>query len=162
MIHEFLSSYLSKFNLKVQKKQGNLHVVTTTKFPANYPIYQAKDFLVFEQPTYQTVQVGENFHVLDVVFAHMNHSCEPTTFIECNSLTIYTLKDLDIEEEVNFFYPSNEWQMDKPFQCLCGSSNCIGTISGAYNLSLNTLNKYPLNAHIARMLNQPYFALLYP
>jgi hypothetical protein len=88
-------------------------------------IYQAKDILIFRNPTYQTVQVDEQTHLLDFVFAHMNHSCNPSTFIDCGNLTIFAERNIEPGEELTFFYPSTEWKMEKPFKCKCGASDCL-------------------------------------
>ena len=38
--------------------------------------------------------------------------------------------------------------MSTPFQCLCGSSQCLKRIAGARYLSLNVLGRYFINQHI--------------
>ena len=152
----------SKLKIEINRFTHKASVFATSKILANSAIYQAQDFLVFPEPTYQTVQVNERAHILDVVFAHMNHSCQPTTFIDSNSLIIFAEKDIEVGEEITFFYPSNEWKMKTPFQCMCNAKQCIGNISGAYNLSPTLLGGYRLNGHIARLLKMPHFATLYP
>lgn len=130
---------------------GN-RVVTTSRIQAYYPIYQAKDFLFFSTPTYQTVQISERDHILDVVFANLNHSCSPNTFIDCRSLTLFAERDIEVGEELTFFYPATEWQMSRPFKCSCGSTNCIETVFGASNMLPDLLQKYKLNKHIELLL----------
>lgn len=152
----------SEVKLRVEKRDKSYSVVATLKMPANSSIYQAKDFLVMTEPTYQTVQVKEQIHLLDNVFAHMNHSCNPTTYIDSNSLIVFAERDLEVGDEINFFYPSTEWRMERPFECKCGARNCIGHVSGAKDLPIDVLRDRRLNSHIPRMLNQPYFAALYP
>jgi hypothetical protein len=38
--------------------------------------------------------------------------------------------------------------MVRPFECLCGARDCIGFISGARYLSIDSLRRYFINAHI--------------
>ena len=53
---------------------------------------------------------------------------------------------------VTFFYPSTEWEMAQPFDCFCGSKECLGTISGAKDIPRQILRKYFLNQHIKQAL----------
>ena len=48
-------------------------------------------------------------------------------------------RDIEKGEELSFFYPSTEWEMQAPFICLCGASNCIHVVAGARFLPLSTL-----------------------
>ncbi|KAG0322589.1 hypothetical protein BGZ99_003246 [Dissophora globulifera] len=75
---------------------------------------------------YTTVQVGENEH------------------IELNS-------DRD---NLTFFYPSSEWEMDQPFPCWCGSEQCVKNIQGAKFLSKQTMSRYFITKHIQELLNK--------
>lgn len=52
-----------------------------------------------------------------------------------------------------FFYPSSEWEMAQPFQCLCNTPQCRGTISGAKDMTTTQLNGYWLNGHIRELLD---------
>jgi hypothetical protein len=38
--------------------------------------------------------------------------------------------------------------MDQPFDCNCGAGNCLGSISGAHNLSATQLSNYKLSPYI--------------
>ncbi len=142
-------------SLKIEFREltNGFCVFTTLRIPAHYPIYQAKDTLIFQNQTYQTVQVDEQTHLLDFVFANMNHSCNPSTFIDCGSLTIFAERDLEPGDELTFFYPSTEWRMERPFKCRCGASGCIGNVKGAAKVLSSSLNRYRLNRHIERLRN---------
>lgn len=41
---------------------------------------------------------------------------------------------------MTFAYFSTEWFMDQPFKCLCGTTRCLGEITGAQNISNEVLN----------------------
>lgn len=56
--------------------------------------------------------------------------------------------DLAAGEELTFFYPSTEWEMDRPFICLCGSPSCVRLVAGAKHLAVETLGRYYINQHI--------------
>ncbi|KAJ3416814.1 hypothetical protein HDV05_008399 [Chytridiales sp. JEL 0842] len=100
---------------------------------------------------WSTVQVGEDEHIeLDpesgLVF--MNHSCDPSVFLDTTNMQVIALKDLPAGSDVTFFYPSTEWEMAQPFKCWCGASDCVGTVSGAKDLGEQRLQKFKLNEHI--------------
>jgi len=67
------------------------------------------------------------------------------------TMEIRAARDIAADEDLNFFYPSTEWDMSSPFVCLCGSSNCLRIMAGAKHLSLNVLSEYFLNRHIGIM-----------
>jgi hypothetical protein len=50
---------------------------------------------------------------------------------------------LRIGEELTFFYPSTEWDMDQGFSCFCGSKACLGYISGAKHMDAAQLEVRP-------------------
>lgn len=72
----------------------------------------------------------------------MNHSCAPTVMLDTGTLEVVTLRDLEAGDEITFFYPTTEWVMDHPFQCWCGSRNCIGWVTGASDLTMEQLEPF--------------------
>ena len=63
-------------------------------------------------------------------------------------MELKTLRAIKVGEELNFFYPSTEWKMTEAFDCLCGSSECLGQIQGAAYLTYDNLTKYRLSKYI--------------
>ena len=59
-----------------------------------------------------------------------------------------TLRPILGGDEVSFFYPSTEWKMTEPFDCLCGNDDCLGHVSGAAYLGHDNLSKYRLSDYI--------------
>ena len=55
-------------------------------------------------------------------------------------------------DEILFFYPSTEWTMDRPFTCLCSSSECLGRVAGANQLDAWSLARHRFNRHILDQL----------
>lgn len=131
----------------------NNTVIATAKIKAYRVLYQSQEFLILPKPNYQTVQIAENAHILDHVFANLNHHCTPNTFIDVNNLTLVAVRDIDEGEQLNFAYFTTEVKLDKPFSCQCGSPDCIGNILGAYQTPKNLLKKYPLSQHIQRVID---------
>jgi hypothetical protein len=109
---------------------------------------------VHSTPNYLTVQIGEHEHIelFPECLECANHSCDPNCFFDTTSMQFVTLKDIAAGEEFAFFYPSAEWDMDQPFQCHCGSDQCIGLIQGAKYLSASIIRKYRFTDFIQQKL----------
>jgi hypothetical protein len=101
-------------------------------------------------PNYLTVQTGPDTHILlsPEHLQYINHSCDPNVFFDTTRMEIIALRAIAPGEEVQFFYPSTEWTMDRAFDCLCGSSACLGRIAGADMLDADALERYAFNQHI--------------
>lgn len=111
---------------------------------------------VMDTPTYLTVQVAEHKHILlqPEFLQYINHSCSPNVFFNTTTMELICLKTVQQDEEFTFFYPSTEWQMDQPFECYCGSGNCLQQISGATNLPADVLQQYRFTDFIEGKLQE--------
>ncbi|KAK0705333.1 hypothetical protein B0H67DRAFT_497973 [Lasiosphaeris hirsuta] len=107
-------------------------------------------------PTYATVQIGLDKHLnLNSDLLYINHSCEPSLIFDTGNLNILAgPKGLEVGEELTFFYPSSEWFMAQPFDCLCGKSTCRGRIAGARDMTDTQLRGLWLNGHIRQLLEE--------
>ncbi|RGP75870.1 post-set domain-containing [Fusarium sporotrichioides] len=105
------------------------------------------------EPTYATVQTGRDTHLsLNSDLLYINHSCEPTLLFDVGNLNILVgPKGLNVGDELTFFYPSTEWHMAQPFDCLCETRSCRGRISGARDMTQAQLDGMWLNGHIIQL-----------
>lgn len=102
-----------------------------------------------------SVQTGRDSHIelnSDLVFC--NHSCAPSLNFDMHKMEVRVVdhRPLKKGDALTFFYPSTEWDMDQPFGCTCGAGECNGSISGAKNMSKESLGRYWLNAHVEELL----------
>ena len=106
------------------------------------------------EPTYLTVQIGIDKHItLQPEFLqYINHSCDPNVFFNTTTMQLVALKEVGVEEEMTFFYPSTEWSMTQSFDCYCGSPRCIGKVSGASYLSPELQSQYRFTDFIQQQL----------
>ena len=133
-------------------------VVTTVAVPKGELVAQISGHRDVRVPTRYTVQAGVNLHIDGLKqLTFMNHSCAPSVFLNTTDLTITALRDLAVGDEVTFFYPSTEWHMAEPFDCLCGAPTCVGRIAGAQSLSDDVIARYDINAHIRALRVQQVF-----
>ena len=107
---------------------------------------------VIDKANRYTVQIGRDRHTEVGKLSALNHSCDPNVILDTDNLQMIARRDIEQGEELSFFYPSTEWEMDAPFICLCGASNCIHVVAGARFLSLSTLENHYLNKHIREMM----------
>jgi len=108
-------------------------------------IRSGEKILEFEQtfvkiPTNISMQVGEHKHQLStdptIPENFVNHSCEPTAYVDFATLTLYALKTLTPGEEITFNYCTSDWGSTDAFECRCHSPRCKKDITGFKHLSL--------------------------
>jgi hypothetical protein len=99
-----------------------------------------------------TVQIDRDRHTEVGKLSALNHSCDPNVILDTEHLLMVACRDIEKGEELSFFYPSTEWEMDAPFICLCGAANCIHVVAGARFLPLSTLEHHYLNKHIRELM----------
>lgn len=108
------------------------------------------------EPTYLTVQVdiGKHITLQPEFLQYINHSCAPNVFFDTTSMRLVALKEIGVNEEMVFFYPSTEWKMIQSFNCYCGSPACLGAIRGAAYLSKQVLKQYRVTDFIQQQLSK--------
>jgi len=113
---------------------------------------------ILPAPSPLTVQVGINEHIYlqPGVLQYINHSCSPNTFFDLSSYKAICLRAINKGDELFYFYPSTEWEMAEPFQCLCGSANCLGRIAGASYLPKDVIQNYRFSDFIYQQLNNKH------
>ena len=107
---------------------------------------------VVNKPNRFTVQIDRTEHTDVGKLAALNHSCDPNVILDTGNMQMVARRDIEKGEELSFFYPATEWEMDAPFICLCGAANCIHVVAGARFLPLSTLEHHFLNKHIREMM----------
>lgn len=140
--------------------------VRTDILANNRSLFSRKDFAageiisefgwraMYSAPSYLTVQLSETEHVelFPEYLECINHSCEPNCFFDTSSLQLIALKPIKAGDELGFFYPSAEWDMDQAFECNCGTKSCIGKVQGAKYLTDAQLRKYRFTDFIQQKL----------
>lgn len=106
---------------------------------------------------YTSVQISENKDIeLNSDLVYSNHSCDPSVIFDMTKFEVRvgSKRPLRKGDDVTFFYPSSEWDMQQPFECSCGSEKCLGVVRGAKYLDDTVLKDYWLNQHIERLLKK--------
>ncbi|KAI9105469.1 hypothetical protein DFS34DRAFT_599497 [Phlyctochytrium arcticum] len=104
---------------------------------------------------WSSVQISADTHIeLNSELVYMNHSCDPSVYIDVTKRQVIAAKDLQPEDELTFFYPSTEWDMSQAFDCWCGAQKCIKRVQGARHLSEDVLSHQFINSHIQKLLSE--------
>ena len=127
--------------------------LTVTKaINAGQVFHKIENYHYITEATFSSVQVSQTQNIEEFEYmAYLNHSCDPNIILDTLNFEIRAIRDIAPGEELSFFYPSTEWSMSTPFECLCGAPQCLGHISGAKHLSLNVISRYFCNHHIRMM-----------
>lgn len=133
---------------------GEKSLHATAFFDAGELICGFEPEKILASPTYLTVQVDEDKHIIlqPEFLQYINHSCHPNVFFDTANMDLIALKEIQPGDELVFFYPSTEWEMDQPFDCFCGTRQCLHRIQGAAHLSEEEANKYRLTNFIQQKL----------
>ncbi|MEN9563605.1 MAG: hypothetical protein RIR73_1849 [Chloroflexota bacterium] len=141
---------MDKLSIKTENKFRTL--TTKQYYKKGEVICSMPSENITNKPNRFTVQIARDRHTHVGKLAALNHSCDPNVILDTENMEMVAARDIEKGEELYFFYPSTEWQMDAPFICLCGSANCINVVAGARFLPLSTLERHYLNPHIRDLM----------
>jgi hypothetical protein len=133
------------------------HAVSMKDFPAGAVIAKMDAATPATRRSYATVQASKTGDIdLNSDLVYCNHSCDPNLVFDMKKMEarVGDKAGLKKGDDFTFFYPSTEWDMQQPFQCTCGSDQCIGLIRGAKWMSKEQLQRYWLNEHIEELLSE--------
>ncbi|AOX03722.1 SET domain-containing protein-lysine N-methyltransferase [Moorena producens PAL-8-15-08-1] len=140
--------------LREFRKTGSKSLHTTVEFMPGQVICKFGAKKILDHPNYLTIQICDHQHIMlePEFLQYLNHSCDPNVFFAPSDRVLKAITKIEIGEELTLFYPSTEWSMDRGFDCICQSKDCLGTIRGAAYLPLDILTKYKLAQHIQQRL----------
>ncbi len=84
----------------------------------------------------------------------LNHSCAPNCAFDPQNLVLIAKKKIKTGEELTFDYLTTEWEMSSPFECMCQSPECVGTVRGMKFATLKAL-EFPTNPLECESSSQP-------
>jgi len=129
---------------------------STQTFSPGDIITQIKITKYVTQPNYLSVQIDEAKYIMlkPEYLQYINHSCDPNVFFDTKNMQVVCLKPIEVGDAMTFFYPSTEWSMTQPFDCLCGATQCLEKIQGAAYLAPDISKMYKLNEHITNKIKK--------
>jgi hypothetical protein len=159
MIRAVTSAYqmLSKHgfaDIMQNSNTGEKSLHASAFFDAGDVICDFSAEFILDTATYLTVQTGDDKHITlkPDFLQYINHSCKPNVFFDTTVMQLVALTEVQPGDEFMFFYPSTEWNMAQPFDCFCGTSQCLKRIQGAAHLSDEEAMRYRLTDFILEKL----------
>lgn len=160
MIPAIISAYamVSKHgfaDIMQNSNTGEKSLHATAFFDAGEVISDFSAEQILDTPNYLTVQTGDHSHITlkPEFLQYINHSCSPNVFFDTSAMQLVALKEIQPGDELLFFYPSTEWDMAQPFDCFCGTSQCLHRIKGAAHLTDDEVMRYRLTQFIQSKIN---------
>ena len=84
--------------------------------------------------TEMTIQLTSEYHLQTMnetdIDNFLNHLCNYNCAICYDDMTMRTVRDVKMGEELGHNYLANEYDDNTPFECKCGTENCIGEQRG--------------------------------
>jgi hypothetical protein len=144
-----------RFEVRLRTTDGHHLMVTRSGFAPGDVVSPFGAREVVPGPTRHSLQVGYDEHILlaPEYLQYMNHSCRPNIIIDTEKRLIRAIRPIVSGDELLFFYPATEWDMESPFKCHCGAPECLSVINGARHISPEVLLRYDLAPHIELRLN---------
>ncbi|MBX9397655.1 SET domain-containing protein [Streptomyces sp. TRM72054] len=136
----------------VQDRPYGAGVVAGRPLAEGEVVADLSECVIAEAPSVYTIDVGGDRHIDGPQVRYLNHSCTPNVYVDTERMDVRALRPIAAGEELAFFYPSTEWDMVAPFDCLCGAAECLGTVAGARAAAPEVLRAYRLNRHVAERI----------
>ena len=105
---------------------NGLGLYATKNYKMNDIIYKLTG-LEYTSPLRETIYIGDNKHIFDEYGKFINHSFNPSIYV--NKYDLIALHDIKIGDEITFNYNDNEINMASPFYVdnilVSGSNNFL-------------------------------------
>jgi hypothetical protein len=106
-----------------------------------------------DKPFQYTWQIDDHLHLMGP--GALDHSCkDPNCIIDPLSNQFLAARDIQVGEMVTFNYLTTEYEVQSPFQCICGSDKCYKSIKGFRYLSQSEKKELASALPIAHYLNK--------
>lgn len=102
-------------------------LVANIAFPKGAVVLDLQDGVEYPQPNYMTFDLRD-CHLYHPIGRYINHSCEPNSSVDVLNRHIIALNHIHSGDEITFNYLTSERVITAPFDCRCGSINCVGRI----------------------------------
>ena len=117
-----MSTTMETLTIKTEKENKFRTLVTKQAYKKGEVICSMPSENIVDKPTRFTVQISKDKHTHVGKLAALNHSCDPNVILDTENMLMIARRDIEKGEELFFFYPATEWEMQAPFICLCGCS----------------------------------------
>jgi hypothetical protein len=115
-------------NFLVDDKDNSFKKLKSVKtFTAGDVLMDFSSAQILPEPDYTSIDLHD-CHIYHPIGRYINHSCEPTTYVDTKLKQLIANLDIKPDDEITFNYLSSERKIILPFDCVCLSPRCIGRI----------------------------------
>ena len=145
----------SIFEIEECNRTGYKSLFTTRNYAPGNILSNFDQQEILTKPYSHSIQINDEQHITlqPGYLQYVNHSCSPNVFFDTRHFKLIAIHPIKSGDELTFFYPSTEWQLDEPFDCNCDSPECLERISGAVHLTNDQLMKYRMSDYIVNKYN---------
>lgn len=115
--------------------QLHLQLVASQAIKVGEVIVQSCEDEIQDHRTWRTLQLDESRHLRNEFLNFVDHSCSPNSLLDIDGLALKAIRDISAGHPIRFFYPGSEVELSKPFECHCGSEECLRHINGGFYLN---------------------------
>ncbi len=112
-----------------------LNLVAKADFAVGEPVLQCSEHEIQDTRTWRTIQIDVGRHLKNEFLAYADHSCEPNTLFDIDTLALKAIREIEAGDLVRFFYPGSEVELAQPFDCNCRTDSCLGLVKGGFYLT---------------------------
>ena len=150
--------------IQIKLKNNSKGVYAQKEIRKGEIIFKIQTNQFIATPTKYSVQVGPFKHIEaqpsssnqnhdSFFWRYMNHSCNANCYFNTIDLSFRACRKIEIDEHLTFNYLTNEYDMQEPFTCNCGDTNCYKKIKGFKHLNDSQKEKLmPLASEHVRLL----------
>lgn len=143
-------------HLKIERDNDNYSKLISQKLflPGEVILNCDDESSIINLRSKRTIQISDELHLKNKYLDYINHSCEPNSVFHVPSYCFVALKEIQIGDEITFFYPGSETELKNSFSCNCKSHDCLGYIRGAFQISPDIMDIYIQNKCCTDYINR--------
>ena len=104
-----------------------LKLITKVHFDAGEKILDLSNGEKLEGPNRISIDLGDS-HISHPIAKYVNHSCKPNANVCHITKSLVAITTVRPGDEITFNYLESERQITTPFDCSCGSSECVSRV----------------------------------
>lgn len=137
-----------------------LQLVASEPIETGMVIVQSCEQEVQSVRTWRTLQLSQDRHLRNDFLNFVDHSCAPNSLLDVDDLKLVALHPIAVGDAITFFYPGSEVELAHPFECNCGSAECLKHVSGAFYLTPEQMRWALGSGYCTAFIEQQFARLL--
>ena len=121
-----------KIEIKYDRETDSFYIVASKNILKNELITNLDNLSILSSNNKYAItkNLSEYYDTETSVLQYTNHSCCPNMIITKQGSDFVANQDIKKGEMITFNYNTTEFEIIRPFDCLCKNNNCIGLVRG--------------------------------